>query len=538
MSDLRPIKRALISVYDKTGLTDLARFLKSKDILMVSTGKTARYLSAQGYGVTDVATLSQFPEILDGRIKTISSRVFASLLFDREKASHRNAICDLDIPPIDLLVVNLYPFQKVAKEADASEEMLIENIDIGGPAMMRAAAKNHHGVTVLSDPGHYDEFISHYIAESGTRLQFRRQCAERVFAQTADYDQCISQVFAERISKNTSITHDKGMFALDVKNLNLNLTLEKRLRYGENPHQDAWLYSYDDKAEVNLAKTPSLFGKEISYNNLLDAEAAIWALRNLIDHQMNPLPTAVVVKHGIPCGAAHALEPHHAISHAISSDPTSAFGGIMAVSSPFDLACALAIEENFFEIIIAPSFSEDARGRLLKKKHLRLLAIDNLATGALPKRSIRSIFGGALVQDCDVTFNNEKNWTVATSIKPSAENLSALDFAFRVVKTTPSNAIAVASNDRLLGLGAGQPNRIKSVELAILNAKSRGFDITNAALASDAFFPFDDGLTYAHDSGIRLVIQPGGSIRDQEIIAKAEELGMCMVFTHRRHFKH
>lgn len=525
MSELRPIKRALISVSDRTHLADLARFLVAEGIEIVSTGNTARFLADHKIAVKDISWLTQFPEILDGRVKTLSARVFAGILFDRCKEHHRHTIDEHAIAAIDLVVVNLYPFATVAREPNVHNARLIEHIDVGGPAMMRAAAKNCASVTVLSEPSQYEEFMTHYRRELGTRYTFRKGCAIRAFSLTADYDQCIARTLGQEAQD-------------DAGPMTFALCHQKTLRYGENPHQKARVYSRDDGSTINLAKTESDTGKELSFNNLLDANAAIWSLRCLCDHRVVTESAAVVVKHGIPCGAALAEHAHKALALAIASDPTSAFGGIIAQNYPFDLECAKALGDGFLEVLIAPQFSLDAVAVLSSRKNLRLLSLPQIMTGTLPSQSIRTIFGGALVQDFDTTHTNEINWTIPTKCKPSSDDKAALDFAFRIVKTAPSNAISLASKHQLLGLGSGQPNRIQSVELAIAGAQARGFDIRKAALASDAFFPFDDALVVANHHSIRLIIQPGGSIRDREIIARADELGMCMVFTHQRHFRH
>lgn len=522
MSDLRQIKRALISVFDKSQLSELAHFLISQQIALVSTGKTAQYLRSIGIPVEDVSTLSQFPEILDGRVKTLHPRVFAGLLFDRDRNHHWRTIEDLQIAPIDLVVVNLYPFASRAAEPDCDEKELVELIDVGGSAMLRGAAKNFASVTVLSDPRDYHEFIEHYQAFGGTDLAFRRRCARRSFSLTSAYDHTIAARFED---------DDHGGFHLDLRH-------EKSLRYGENPHQCARLYSYDDGASLKLATISSRAGKELSYNNLLDAHAAICALRNITDHRADSVQAAVIVKHGIPCGAAHDLNPHNALKKALASDPMSAFGGIVALASTFDLSCAHALGDGFFEVIIAKDFTNDALAILSSRKNLRLVSLPNILSGSLPKNTIRTICGGALVQDFDTTETSQALWTSPTEKKPSDHDMRSLDFAFRIVKSTPSNAISLATADQLLGLGAGQPNRIQSVELAIKGARARGFDLTHAAMASDAFFPFADAIHMAHAHGIRLIIQPGGSLRDKEVIAQANIYEICMVFTHQRHFRH
>lgn len=528
MNKTSPIKRALISVYDKSGLCDLAAFLRSQNVLIMSSGGTAAYLRDLGHIVTDISAIGHFPEILDGRVKTLNPRIYAGILFDRAKDEHVVTLSNLDIPPIDLVVGNLYPFGAVSSQKNASIADLIANIDIGGPAMIRAAAKNHPHVVVLHDPEQYADFISHYQHHQGTTLAFREQAAVGAFSYIYRYDQKIAQVLADRFAIHN-----------DAQDISLHLSHERKLRYGENPHQLADVFSNThDSSHLRLTAASSLGGKVLSFNNLLDAHAAIWALRCLADHQEELKHYAIVIKHGVPCGAAMADHQGIAIAKAIASDERSAFGGIIATSSIFDESSTLAIKDGFFELVIAPSFTAEALAELRNKKNLRLLPISNLMTGSLDKKSYQSIFGGLLAQDHDTTHIDQASWTTVTKILPTLADRLAMNFAFRMVKATPSNAITIATREQLLGVGAGQPNRIQAAELAIFGAKTRGSDLANAAMASDAFFPFADCIELAHRHGIRLVIQPGGSIRDQEIIHHADALGMCMVFTHRRHFKH
>lgn len=528
MSQVLSIKRALISVYNKSGLTELAAFLRAEQVLVISTGNTAQFLREQGVIVTDVSVVGQFPEILDGRVKTLNPRIYAGILCDRDKPTHCRTLEELDIAPIDLVVANLYPFAEVAASPDATMEHLIEHIDIGGPSMLRAAAKNCASVVTLHRPEQYAEFMAHYQRERGTTRAYRAACAREVFAHTAQYDQTIAQELSARETNQTSL----GATTLELFD-------QRPLRYGENPHQEASVSTIIRSSDyVRLSAHSSLGGKELSYNNLLDAHAAIWALRCLMDYQQTPLTGAVVIKHGVPCGAALAHAPFESIKKAIASDEKSAFGGIIGLSAPFDEACAKIIADGFFEVVIAPSFTDDAQNVLARKKNLRLLAINNLMTGSLPTVSYRSIMGGLLAQTHDTTKSEYHRWSVVTQKMPSTTEKAAADFAFRLAIATPSNAITIASPDHLFGVGAGQPNRIQSALLAISGARERGFDLTCAALASDAFFPFDDCVRVAHEHGINMIIQPGGSIRDEDVISTANQLGLCMIFTHRRHFRH
>ncbi len=462
---------------------------------------------------------------MDGRVKTLDYRIHAGILSDRTNPSHIDTLNDLKIGLIDLVVVNLYPFATVASDEKNSIDDLIENIDIGGPAMLRAAAKNHPHVVALHKKDQYGEFLEHYEKNSGTTLAFRQRCAEQAFYYSFKYDQKIANVFTEK-------------FTGKDPSLSLDLTPLKALRYGENPHQQATLFNMErQNNRVSIPARALSDHKELSYNNLLDTHAAIWALRCISDQR--PIDHAcVVIKHGVPCGAATAPSLDEAMSKAIASDEQSAFGGVFAVSSPFTESSAEVIEERFIELIVAPRFCDKALLKLARKKNLLLLPIENLMTGALDEFSYRSIFGGMLSQSHDHAGENSAEWSLVTKNIPSPKELLAMEFAFRLVKAAPSNGIAIANADHLFGVGAGQPSRIQSARLALEGASSRGFNLHNAAMASDGFFPFSDCIELAHLHGIRLVIQPGGSIHDQEIIDQADDLGMSMVFTHRRHFRH
>ncbi|HXW53789.1 MAG TPA: bifunctional phosphoribosylaminoimidazolecarboxamide formyltransferase/IMP cyclohydrolase, partial [Myxococcota bacterium] len=402
---------------------------------------------------------------------------------------------------------------------------LIENIDIGGPSMLRAAAKNHHHVVALYSQDQYGLLIEHYGKNLGTTLAFRQALAESTFYYSSSYDRNIANTFAERFSQKTAP-------------LTLDLTPLTALRYGENPHQQASLFGMEqNKMRVSIPARSLTHQKELSYNNFLDTHAAIWALRCLCD-QRSVAYASVVIKHGVPCGAASATSLTEAIRKAIASDETSAFGGVFAVSAPFEEDCVEIVEKRFIELIVAPSFSDQALAKLAHKKNLQLLAIDNLMSGTLDEMSYKSIFGGMLRQSQDHAADHPSEWSVVTKTRPSPSQFLAMEFAFRLAKATPSNGITIASPDQLFGVGAGQPSRIQSAKLALDGAKSRSFNLALAAMASDGFFPFGDSIELAHHHGLRAVIQPGGSIRDQEVIDQANQYGMTMVFTHRRHFRH
>lgn len=527
MNNLITIKNALISVSDKSGLKELALFLKSRDVEIYCSGKTARFLDDEGIIVKDISAITQFYEILDGRVKTLNGRIHAGILFDRLNQNHQACLESLGIPPIDLVVANLYPFAQICEDKNVTISQLMEYIDIGGPAMLRAAAKNHLHVTVLNEPHQYTSFIKHYEKNQGVSLKFREAGAVRVFAKTCAYDQKITSVLKAKFADDES-----------EEETVLSLSGGRSLRYGENPHQKAAIFFLNtNKNNLCLPSLESRQGKELSYNNFLDIHAAIRCLR-ILSYKNFDKNSAVIIKHGIPCGAALADTPAAAIIKALASDQESAYGGILALSHRFDKACLEIIADQFLEIIIAPQFSDEAMTYLLKRKNLRVLSINELMTACLDKHSYKSIFGGVLKQDLDPIETDDHAWSVVTKRKPSEKEWSAMNFAVRLVKATPSNAIALAYSDQLVGLGAGQPNRIKSAELAIFGALKREFEINCAALASDGFFPFSDCVKLAHAHGVQAIIEPGGSMRDPEIIKKADELDLCMVFTHSRHFLH
>lgn len=527
MEQAKKISRALISVSDKTGLLELAQFFREENILMLSTGGTASFLRENKFLVTEVESLTQFPEILDGRVKTLHPKVYGGILFDRDKENHRSTLAQMDIPPIDLVVCNLYPFDEAAKNEQPLKE-LVEKIDIGGPCMLRAAAKNFAHLSVLSSPTDYEEFIQLYKAHFGVPLSYRQNLAVKAFRHTKNYDDMIANTLYKKFFVNNELCSSVSSQFL------------KTLRYGENPHQSASVHIANslNKNELSIAEIASPCGKELSYNNMLDGQAAIWSLRCLMQLENNNSQGAVVIKHGVPCGAAVHEQMDLALKMAIESDPKSAFGGIVALSDQCDEKCAKIINETFFEVIIAPSFSEEALAILKQRANLRLIASPGLLSLPLPKITARSIFGGFLVQEQDDGLIHEELWQVVSKRQVDKEEMEALRMAYKMVIPCPSNAISLASNCQLLGIGAGQPNRILSVEIAIKNAKERGFNFKDAALASDAFFPFDDCLSLAASEGIGLFIQPGGSINDKKIIKKADELGVAMVLTQRRHFKH
>ncbi len=508
--DCIPIRRALISVSDKTGLVDLARVLTDQNVEILSTGGTASFLREQGIPVRDVQDVTGFPEMMDGRIKTLHPRIHGGLLGRRDNTAHMRAMDEQKIPTIDLLVVNLYPFEEVAKKPGVTRETLIENIDIGGPAMLRSAAKNHDFVAVLCDPAQYGEFLQQFQLSRGSTRPYRQQLAMRVFARTAAYDEAILGALAT-----------EGVI----------------LRYGENPHQKARVRP-NPRDELALATQKPLQGKELSFNNLLDADAAFFALRCLMDGRSDDQFGAIVIKHGTPCGAALGITLRDASERAIASDPTSAFGGIVALSHEVDGRTASSLSPIFLELVLAPSFSEDSLGIFSRKKDLRLLSLSNLLTSKLPEESCRSIAGGYLHQTHDYPFLGMRSARVVSNRTPSEHEWKALDLAFRLSIPTRSNAITLCSEHQLLAAGAGQTSRVDSVRIAINKAKQLNHQLSGCALGSDAFFPFADGIEEAASAGISAIAQPGGSKRDEDVIAAANAHDIAMVFTEERHFRH
>ena len=529
MTDIR-IRRALLSVSDKAGLTDLAAVLARHGVELVSTGGTAKALREAGHEVRDVSDLTGFPEMMDGRVKTLHPIVHGGLLGVRGNADHEKAMADHGIGPIDLLVVNLYPFaQTVAKGAERDE--IIENIDIGGPAMIRSAAKNHDAVAVVTEPGDYQAVIEELDSKSGaTGLDLRRALAKRAFSHTAAYDSAIASWFAFA---------DAG--ERFPQTLPLALRLGSKLCYGENPHQHAALYLPQAVGAPGIAQARQVQGKELSYNNLNDADAAL----ELVSEFRDSGPACVIVKHANPCGVAVSGSVVQAYEAAFACDTVSAFGGIIAVNQPLDRASAEAITRIFTEVVIAPDADEDARAVFAAKKNLRLLLTGTMPDPARPGLTIKSIAGGVLVQSRDNGRLNEDGLRVVTKRAPTAQELADCRFAWTVAKHVKSNAIVYAKDGVTTGIGAGQMNRLESARIAAWKAKDAADKAgwgeprtIGSAVASDAFFPFADGLLAAAEAGATAVIQPGGSVRDDEVIAAADEAGLAMVFTGMRHFRH
>ena len=520
MRDFIKVSRALISVSDKTGVVDFAKALLTHGVEILSTGGTAQLLRLNGVVVTDVAQHTGFPEMMDGRVKTLHPRIHGGILARRDKPDHIEAMREYDIPPIDMVVVNLYPFaQTVAK--GGSMDDAIENIDIGGPAMVRAAAKNHEFVAVVTDPADYGPLLDKMKASKG-RLGFedRFTLAAKAFSHTAEYDGMISNYLTAR--------SPDGRQKAFPDRLNLQVRRAQTLRYGENPHQSAAFYVERDPPQGTLARFRQVQGKELSYNNIADADAA-WECCRTFD-----VPACVIVKHANPCGVAIAETALAAYRNAFLTDPTSAFGGIIAFNRPVDGETAAAVAKQFVEVVIAPSYSPEALKAFAAKQNVRLLAIE---VANEPNRfDMKRVGGGLLVQTADDFDVAELR--IVTKRDPTKAQMNDLVFAFRVAKFVKSNAVVFCANGMTLGVGAGQMSRVDSTRIAVIKALSAGLSLRGSVAASDAFFPFRDGLDVVAEAGARAVIQPGGSVRDQEVIAAADEHGIAMVFTGMRHFRH
>ena len=523
---LRPIRRALLSVSDKSGLVELAQALAERGIELLSTGGSARVLRQAGLTVTDVSEHTGFPEIMDGRVKTLHPKIHGGLLARRDLTDHVAAQKAHGIADIDLLVVNLYPFEAtVAKGAD--RDAIIENIDVGGPAMIRAAAKNHDFVTVIVDPADYDDLKKELATHSGAAcLDFRRHMARKAFARTASYDAAIAAWMAgdagEPFPERMILSGER----------------QALLRYGENPHQRAAFY-VTDRTRPGLASARQLQGKELSYNNLNDTDAAFELVAEF------EAPTIAIIKHANPCGVASASDLAGAYERALACDPVSAFGGIIAANRPLDGRTAELIGRLFSEVIIAPSFSPEALAVLASKKNLRLLETGGLPDPAAQGMSFKSLAGGFLAQDRDGERTLAADLKVVTRRAPSAREVADLLFAFTIAKHVKSNAIVYARNLASVGIGAGQMSRVDSARIAAWKAAEAAKAAGDAqswakgsVVASDAFFPFADGLLAAAEAGATAVIQPGGSMRDDEVIKAADDAGLAMVFTGTRHFRH
>jgi phosphoribosylaminoimidazolecarboxamide formyltransferase/IMP cyclohydrolase len=529
MTDLVPVKRALISLFDKSELDALAQGLSRHGVEIVSTGGTAAKLREHGATVRDISELTSFPEMMDGRVKTLHPKVHGGLLAVRDNPQHVAAMEEHQIAPIDLVVVNLYPFLKTVMSG-ADRDSIIENIDIGGPSMVRSAAKNHAHVAIVTDPTDYAVLLEQLDAGGGTTLEFRKKLAAKAYALTAAYDSTISQWFAFA---------DQGERWPETWTRASKLKMP--LRYGENPHQQAALYEPIGPHAPGIAQAAQVQGKELSYNNLNDANAALELASEFRDAE----PTVVIVKHANPCGVATRSSLIDAWNEALACDSVSAFGGIVATNRPLDAEVASAITEIFTEVVVAPDADEEAKAIFSKKKNLRLLLTGALPDASRPGQTIAIITGGILVQDRDNAMVKRDQLKCVTKRQPTEQELSDCLFAWTVAKHVKSNAIVYAKDGVTAGIGAGQMNRRDSARIAAIRAKeaaeANGWPeprTLGSAVASDAFFPFADGLLVAAEAGATAVIQPGGSIRDEEVISAADEAGLAMLFTGMRHFRH
>ena len=524
MAAAPPIAQALLSVSDKTGLVDFAHGLVALGVKLLSTGGTAKALTEAGLPVTEIAAYTGFPEMLDGRVKTLHPKVHGGILARRDLPAHVSALGEHGIPTIDLVVVNLYPFRETVAKPGCTLEDAIENIDIGGPAMVRSAAKNHAHVGIVVDPADYPVLLAELRAHGATLSPATRfALAQKAFSHTAAYDGAISNYLTAR---------DAGgaLQALPAR-FNWQGTKLQDLRYGENPHQHAAFYRDEAPVPGTIATGRQLQGKELSYNNIADSDAA-WECV-----QVFPEPACVIVKHANPCGVALATNPLEAYRKAFATDPTSAFGGIIAFNREVDADVVEAVSTQFLEVLIAPSYSADARTAIAKKANVRVLAIDRVASGG-NAWDIKRVGGGMLVQSADVDTVDAASLKVVTRIAPAAGQIADLLFAWRVARFVKSNAIVYCGDGRTLGIGAGQMSRVDSTRIAAMKAANVGLSLAGSVVASDAFFPFRDGLDVVADNGAAAVIQPGGSVRDAEVVAAADERGIAMVFTGVRHFRH
>jgi phosphoribosylaminoimidazolecarboxamide formyltransferase/IMP cyclohydrolase len=518
--DQSRIRRAILSVTDKTGLVDFARKLFALNIELISTGGTAKLLRDSGIAVKDISDLTGFPEMLDGRVKTLHPKVHGGILYRREDPKHVAAVAEHGIAPIDMVVVNLYAFEKTAAKPDVKFHELIENIDIGGPSMIRSAAKNFHDVAIVTSPADYEAIAGELNSSGGQlSLQTKWQLAQKAFATTAAYDSAIASTL-ERITADQFQLQPEANFP---STLRLSFRKTADLRYGENPHQKAAMYS--DGSGAGVANARQLQGKELSYNNIVDLQAA-WDLAQEFDE-----PVCAIIKHTNPCGTASGKNLAEAYIRALECDPVSAFGGVIGVNRPIDAEAAEEMHKLFLEVIAAPSFTADAKAKFSSKKNLRLVEVVPFAQ----KWTYKNVSGGLLAQAADVRPLSDADLKVVTKRAPTAEETRALLFAWKVCKHVKSNAIVYARDGQTVGVGAGQMSRVDSAKIGAMKAQ---LPLHGTVAASDAFFPFPDGIEEIARAGATAVIQPGGSQRDSEVIEAADRLGLAMLFTGVRHFRH
>lgn len=531
-TDLKPIRRALLSVTDKAGLVDFARILSQHGVELVSTGGTARTLREAGLDVRDISDLTGFPEMLDGRVKTLHPRVHGGILHIRSNPSHVASIRDHEIQPIDMVVVNLYAFEATASKPGVPFHEVIENIDIGGPSMIRSAAKNFEDVAVVTTTADYTTIAQELTANTGAlSRETRWRLAKAAFATTAAYDSAIAQTLPN-LSLHAETGTEPAEATVFPKKLHLEFTLSAPLRYGENPHQQAALYT--DGSATGIASARQLQGKELSFNNLVDLDAC-WNLVQELAPAGYEHPAVAIIKHTNPCGAALGSSVREAYGRALAADPVSAFGGVIGISQEVDAEAAGEIAKLFVEAIVAPSFTPEALARFASKKNLRLVQI----TPAAEPTALKQISGGLLLQDADAARATAADLKFVTERPPTAAELDTLLFAWRVSKHVKSNAIVYARTDsgfpQTVGIGAGQMSRVDAARFGAMKA---ALPLTGSVAASDAFFPFADGLEVVADAGATAVIQPGGSVRDAEVIEAANRRGIAMAFTGIRHFRH
>ncbi len=510
------MKKALISVFDKTDIAEFAKKLVQMEWEIISTGGTSRELKSEGIPVTEISEITQFPECFDGRVKTLHPNIEGGILAIRNNQAHLEQMKELGIAPIDMVVCNLYPFKQSLLNSESSHETIIENIDIGGPTMLRAAAKNYRFVSVITDPKDYSKVIEELQQTGTTSCNTKEHLAAKVFEHTAHYDALISSYFNKKLNVKSPKT--------------LTLTYEKKqeLRYGENPHQRASFYAQIQETEGTLSAARKIHGKELSYNNIGDTDGALECVKEFDE------PTIVVAKHANPCGVASSTRISEAFKKAYDADPVSIFGGIVVANREIDQATSEMMKPIFLEVIIAPSFSKEAREILTAKKNLRLLELPEISKSGYTEMKARTVLGGLLIQDQDNKLIEGELRTV-TQRKASQKEMEDLMFAWKIVKHAKSNGIAIAKNKTTTGVGPGQVSRIWALENSI---RQGGTKIKGSVMASDAFFPFPDCVETAHKAGITAIIQPGGSIKDNESIQVADELGIAMIFTGVRHFKH
>lgn len=521
MSDLKKVKRVLISVYDKTNLNSIAKALNAIGAEILSTGGTALHLQNAGIPVTRVSDVTGFPEILGGRVKTLHPHIHGGILAKRSDSKQMQELKAHDIAPIDMVIVNLYPFERAVSDPDVSMDIALENIDIGGPTMVRAAAKNNPGVAVVTDPSQYDEVIRELEQNQGIHLELRQKLALAAFQHTSRYDQAISAFLASR----------QGVSERFGRNITLQLSKVQNLRYGENPHQAAAFYADASIEPTGVVAAEQLHGKELSYNNIMDMNAAINMVLEFDE------PAVSIIKHSNPCGAAVHSDLVTAYDQALQTDNVSAFGGIVAVNRAVDGDLAERISKIFTEVVVSPEFSQDALDVLTKKKNIRLIKwpVDQPINIGY---DIKAVDGGLLLQDHDRIIEDPSTFKVVTQRKPSEDEWAAMLFGWKLCKWVKSNAVIYVNGKQTLGIGAGQMSRVDASRLAVRKANDAGLDLTGSVVVSDAFFPFRDGVDAAADAGARAVIEPGGSIRDDQVIEAANEHDMAMVFTGHRHFRH